>query len=174
MKRILVPTLLAVFSTATLAHEGHEHGKKDASAARTVTLTGEVVDLYCYMQHPETAVGSEHAKCAKSCINKGLPIGFLTTDGVLYAIIGKEHEPVGRMVVDYAGTSSTITGSVLDHHGMKAIELGTIGATGSKVKAPASASTEPAATFTCSMHPEVNAGAPGNCPKCGMKLEKKN
>ena len=29
----------------------------------------------------------------------------------------------------------------------------------------------PAATkYTCSMHPEVTATAPGKCPKCGMDL----
>ena len=27
-----------------------------------------------------------------------------------------------------------------------------------------------ATTYTCPMHPEVVAGTPGNCPKCGMKL----
>ena len=24
--------------------------------------------------------------------------------------------------------------------------------------------------WTCTMHPEINKGEPGNCPKCGMKL----
>ena len=28
------------------------------------------------------------------------------------------------------------------------------------------------ATYTCSMHPEIHAAKPGNCPKCGMKLIK--
>jgi len=27
--------------------------------------------------------------------------------------------------------------------------------------------------YTCSMHPEVVKDAPGDCPKCGMKLVKK-
>ena len=27
--------------------------------------------------------------------------------------------------------------------------------------------------YTCPMHPEVQAGKPGSCPKCGMKLIKK-
>jgi hypothetical protein len=29
-------------------------------------------------------------------------------------------------------------------------------------------------TYTCSMHPEVIADKPGNCPKCGMTLIEKN
>ena len=28
--------------------------------------------------------------------------------------------------------------------------------------------------YTCKMHPEVVKDAPGNCPKCGMKLVEKN
>ena len=28
------------------------------------------------------------------------------------------------------------------------------------------------AVYTCSMHPEVKASAPGRCPECGMKLKK--
>ena len=27
--------------------------------------------------------------------------------------------------------------------------------------------------YTCPMHPEVQQSKPGNCPKCGMTLEKK-
>jgi len=30
-----------------------------------------------------------------------------------------------------------------------------------------------AASYTCSMHPEVSSNEPGKCPKCGMDLVKK-
>lgn len=30
------------------------------------------------------------------------------------------------------------------------------------------------ASYTCPMHPEVKSDKPGNCPKCGMALEKVN
>jgi P-type Cu+ transporter len=36
---------------------------------------------------------------------------------------------------------------------------------GRTVRAPAGA------IYTCPMHPEIRAGAPGDCPKCGMALE---
>ena len=34
-------------------------------------------------------------------------------------------------------------------------------------------SLEPAAAYTCSMHPEIEQAQPGKCPKCGMFLEAK-
>ena len=39
---------------------------------------------------------------------------------------------------------------------------------------PATRENMGAATYTCTMHPEVNSGKPGKCPKCGMELVKKN
>ena len=39
---------------------------------------------------------------------------------------------------------------------------------------PASTTREPAASYTCPMHPEVISDKPGTCPKCGMALVKKN
>ena len=180
MKRIILPALLAVFSSAAFAHEGHEHGK---SPAKPVTLTGEVVDLTCYLQHPETATGADHAKCAKSCIKQGNPIGFLADNGTVYILIGDDHEPVAAKVVEHAGARSTITGVVVEHHGVKGIELATITAAVAGAKAaarpgglpnsaplPKSGTASAVTYYTCSMHPEIHQKTPGECPKCGMSL----
>jgi len=35
------------------------------------TVTGEVVDLSCYLSHPETSKGASHKKCAETCAKKG-------------------------------------------------------------------------------------------------------
>ena len=47
-----------------------------------------------------------------------------------------------------------------------------------KIKAdtsnPKSINVQEAATYTCPMHPEIHSIKPGNCPKCGMTLVKKN
>jgi len=135
MKRILLPALLTVLSSAAFAHEGHEHGK---STARPVTLTGEVIDMTCYLQHPGSATGAGHAKCAKSCIKQGNPVGFLADNGTVYILIGDDHEPVAGKVVEHAGARSTITGVVVEHHGVKGIELASIAAavTGAKAAQP--------------------------------------
>lgn len=182
MKRFMIlSSALLVLGGAAFAHEGHEHAK---NATKAVTLTGEVVDITCYMQHPASATGPDHAKCAKSCISKGLPIGFLAENGTLYNLIGKEHEPVAATVADHLGAKSKVTGVVVESHGMKAIELESIGAAVSGAKAAAQpgampgkqpvaktkGTASPVTYYTCAMDPEVHQDHPGNCPKCGMEL----
>jgi hypothetical protein len=120
MKRILFIVMAVVLTTSAIALAGDE-AKKPAAAP--TTLTGEVLDLYCYMEHPESATGAEHAKCAQGCISKGLPIGFMAADGTVYLIIGKEHESASTAVAAFVGKKSTITGYVKESKGMKAIEL---------------------------------------------------
>jgi hypothetical protein len=105
-------------------HEGHT-GMKMGKTDGQITMTGEVLDLYCFMMHPDNGQGPGHAKCAKNCIQKGLPIGFLS-DGEVYLIIGKEHESARDMVVDFAGSQAVLKGTLVSHHGVKAIEIASI------------------------------------------------
>ena len=116
-------------STAFAQHEGHDTHKdmnmdmhKMEGMSKQVTMVGEVLDMYCYMKHPADGQGAGHMKCAQNCIRKGLPIGFLS-DGKVYLIIGKEHESAKDMVVDYAGMQSQLTGTLIDHDGVMAIEI---------------------------------------------------
>jgi Cu(I)/Ag(I) efflux system membrane fusion protein len=39
-------------------------------------------------------------------------------------------------------------------------------------RAAPTSSSNPAAVYSCPMHPEVRSSAPGKCPKCGMDLER--
>jgi len=117
MKRILILALVAMMGLTAMA--AADETKKEA--AKPVTMTGEVIDLYCYMGHQ--SAGAEHAKCANACIKKGIPVGFLTADGTMYVIVGKDHGPVNAMVADFAGRKSTVTGVVMENNGLKAIEL---------------------------------------------------
>ena len=121
MKRILIVAMLAMMAFVAVA--AADEAKKE-EAAKPTTLTGEVIDLSCYMGHG--ASGMDHAKCAQSCITKGMPVGFLTTDGTMYVILGSNHEPANKQVSDFAGKKSTITGVVKEDKGLKAIELASI------------------------------------------------
>ena len=126
MKRIILVTslalsiVLALSPLTTLADE-HKHDESN----KEVTLVGEVLDLYCFMKHPANGQGVEHAKCARTCIRKGLPIGFLA-EGEVYLLIGKEHESAKDIVVEFAGSQARLTGTLIEHHGVKSIEVKSI------------------------------------------------
>ncbi len=87
--------------------------------AEDQTLTGEVVDLMCYLDHG--AKGEKHAGCAKTCISKGGPVGLLTADGTVYLVIGK-HKPINDQLAEVAAQTVTLKGKVVEKNGMKMIE----------------------------------------------------
>src|SRR5262249_11386432 len=59
------------------------------------TVTGEVVDLACYLAHPETSKGAAHKKCAHTCANKGLPMGLLADDSQVCLPVQDHDNPTG-------------------------------------------------------------------------------
>lgn len=103
-----VAALGAAAGGAALAHEGHAHdqGAAAASAAKpdVFEAKGEVLDLSCYLGH--ASKGGEHQKCAKACLlDKKVPAGLLTADGVVYLLV-PDHKyeaafkPVGGLAAE--------------------------------------------------------------------------
>lgn len=110
MKRLLV--LLLVF--------GGSPALVSAQEPRTVTVTGEVLDLACYLDHG--AHGAKHAACAAKCIRSGLPVGIKSSaDGTVYLLIG-EHEPLNDRLADLAAKTVTVTGKLVERDGLRMIE----------------------------------------------------
>ena len=60
--------------------------ENEKSSGQDVTLTGEVLDMACYVDHG--AAGEKHADCAKKCIASGLPVGIKANDSKTYLVIG--------------------------------------------------------------------------------------
>jgi hypothetical protein len=118
---ILSMAAAAVFAAyPSVAHEGHEHGQKDDLAAgETRKITGEVVDMACYIDH--NATGEKHADCAKKCITSNLPVGLKTDDGKIYLLIG-EHKPLNAELAQYAAKKITVEGKVASRDGVNMIE----------------------------------------------------
>ena len=86
--------------------------------AETKTITGEVVDLMCYLDHG--AKGEKHQGCAEKCIKSGGPVGLLTADDQLYLVIG-EHKPMNDELASKAAQKVTLKGKVVERNGMKMI-----------------------------------------------------
>ena len=72
-----------------------------ARADDAKSVTGEVVDLMCYLDHG--AKGDKHAGCAEKCIKSGGPVGLLTKDDQLYLVIG-DHQPMNEGLLPTLGS----------------------------------------------------------------------
>ena len=80
MNRLLTLTTIVLFLTlgpASFEGIAHDHSHSEGSHSHgggddeLQTVSGEVVDLSCYLEHK--AKGPGHRKCAISCAKKGLP-----------------------------------------------------------------------------------------------------
>ena len=104
-----------VLSPLAFAQE-HEHGK-DTAASKEVT--GEVVDMMCYVDH--NAVGEKHGQsCGAKCIRSGGPVGIVSGDKA-YLVVG-EHKPINDQLAEYCGKSITVKGKTAERGGIAMIE----------------------------------------------------
>ncbi|MBI3323615.1 MAG: hypothetical protein HYZ95_04020 [Candidatus Omnitrophica bacterium] len=100
------------------AEEGHAHQHEHAAGMQTVT--GEVVDLACYLS--EGAMGPGHRECAEKCIRSGLPVGIKTADK-LYVAIGGEHGPANEALAPLAAKQVVAEGTVTEQDGVHLIAI---------------------------------------------------
>jgi hypothetical protein len=90
--------------------------------AHADSVTGEVVDLACYMPHPQSGAGSAHRKCAETCIKKGLPMGLLTEDKQVYLLLEDHENPKPyAQLKDKAAEKVTVEGEKAAQGGLQAI-----------------------------------------------------
>jgi len=163
MKRIGIWSIVLGFSLlagteVARAHEGHE-----ATAPGERVLTGEVVDVMCYLSHGAEGLGPAHAGCGKKCIQSGLPVAIKVGDR-LYLAAMADHSPANAKLADLTGQQVEVHGTVMEKDGQHLIAI-------SSIEKAVGAPTAQAKIYTCPMHPEVRQKGPGTCPKCGMALE---
>jgi hypothetical protein len=65
----------------------------DAPAPKRVTVTGEVIDSWCYLSEIMWALGSAHHQCAIWCAAGGVPVGILGEDEEVYIVLKMEDDP---------------------------------------------------------------------------------
>jgi hypothetical protein len=104
-----------VFSPLVIAQK-HEHGS-DTAASKEVS--GEVVDMMCYVDH--NAVGEKHGQsCGAKCIKSGGPVGIVSEDKA-YLVVG-EHKPMNDQLAEYCGKTITVKGKLAERGGIAMIE----------------------------------------------------
>ena len=121
MRRMLLGLVVAGLVVApgvAGADESHDHG----AAAGEQALTGEVVDVFCYLSHGKEGLGTGHASCAQKCIQNGLPVAIKVGDQ-LYLATMADHNPANPKLASLAGKQVTVRGKVLETDGQHVIAI---------------------------------------------------
>ena len=117
LKVAVTATFITALAVAPLAiAQEHDHS---AGAGASKEVTGEVVDMMCYVDH--NAVGEKHGQsCGAKCIKSGGPVGIVS-DGKAYLVVG-EHKPMNDQLAEYCGKNITLKGKLAERGGIAMIE----------------------------------------------------
>ena len=136
-KKVLIGSAVAVMAAAGVA-----------AHAEDTTLTGEPVDIACFLSGKS---GEAHAACAKGCAEKGQPIGIAVkgADGkdTLYLALASGGNAPKDLLSSMMGKQVKVTGAVADKGGLKVVTISKV-ETGLTGGAPA---WKPAATGSASI-----------------------
>jgi hypothetical protein len=115
MKVAVALAFTAALATSPLALA--EEAKK-ADDASTKEITGEIVDMMCYVDH--NAMGEKHASCGEKCIKSGAPVGIVS-DGKAILVVGA-HKPMNDELAPLAGKTVTLKGKMATQGGVSMLE----------------------------------------------------
>src|SRR4029077_10467890 len=104
------------FSPLALATE---QGKENLDASASKEITGEVVDMICYVDH--NAVGEKHGQSfGAKCIKGGGPVGIVSEEKAYF--IDGAHQPIIDQPAEYCGKTITVKGKLAERGGIAMIE----------------------------------------------------
>src|SRR2546421_2626596 len=117
LKVAVAATFVAALALSPLAFAQEDEHGKDAAASKEVT--GEVVDMMCYVDH--NAMGEKHGQsCGAKCIRSGGPVGIVS-EGKAYLVVG-EHKPINDQLAEYCGKNITVKGKLAERGGIAMLE----------------------------------------------------
>jgi hypothetical protein len=110
-----------IFAGLTALWLNVSHRDKNSIAqGREVVVTGEVLDMTCYVAH--NLSGPSHAECARECIRKGLPVGIKGENGKTYLLVGDKHA-INAELADYASKTVTVRGKQTMRDGFALLQV---------------------------------------------------
>ena len=110
------PAIKAAWSVTTEEAAAKPENKAWLKKGHAVTLTGEVVDLSCYLQLGKK--GEAHKACGAKCVGNGEPAGLLTKAGKVYMLMAEQHHPRRDGQVSLAAEMASQRGQTITVSGM--------------------------------------------------------
>ena len=121
----------ARWTPTTLESASTPAQRKVLRHGRVKTITGEVVDVSCYLQLGKR--GEAHIPCGQKCARNGQPVGVLTDSGKLYLVIPEEHHPrrdgqvsIKERFAELMAKRVRVSGMVTTHDDYRAIFVRTL------------------------------------------------
>lgn len=130
MRRLLLPLILAgafvVTDTAQAQNPCNPCSKKSKKemqnpcnpcamkkASGDVTVTGEIIDVKCYINGMQGGRGPEHEDCAIACIKGGLPVGIVDKNDKTYMLVpAKGMKGANEALLPFVAKNVTVKGTV--------------------------------------------------------------
>ena len=91
------------------------------AAAERVTVTGEVIDSWCYLTEIMYPLGTAHHQCAIWCAAGGIPVGILDDDGQVYIVLkieGDSNSVANPTVLNIQSHRVTVEGDAFERDGI--------------------------------------------------------
>lgn len=101
----------------------------DDPAPKRVTITGEIIDSWCYLSEIMWATGSAHHQCAIWCARGGVPVGILGEDENVYIVLMVEDQPdvIGNQGILRVQTNEVVVeGTLYERDTVKYLAIDTI------------------------------------------------
>jgi type 1 fimbria pilin len=120
LKRFLASAAALALFAIPLSAQAMQHADGDK-----VTLTGNVIDVYCYSTMG--AQGAGHKQCALACAKAGEPLAILTSDGTIYMpVSNKPADPQNPRLEPFAEGKVKVTGTHRMVNGLHTIQIESI------------------------------------------------
>lgn len=100
-----------------------------AGQPKRVTVTGEIIDPWCYLSDIMWATGSAHHQCAVWCARGGIPVGILGDDEQVYIVLKMQNDPdvIGHHgILRMQSNEVVVEGDLYERDSIKYLAIDTI------------------------------------------------